>query len=1124
MAVPRARQRRSRSWLARVSAALVVTAGVTVLAPGAPAQAETRPVITSVSDVVAQDPKEEGTGPTFVINGYGFGNTPPTITESPTFEGSAGVGDSALGVWANTANLHIEDEGTFATDDIGFYHPDADVNSCYLTIGKWTDTQIIVMLDDADVFGACSAIDDDDAMRVMVWSTDDGGRYGVSPDSGWFDVGDVVPLGFRATVDAVSPANGPVGGGTFRSDGTIDPQGTITVHGDRFDQATVVWFGDGGYSGGIAVARCGSGQDPATSDCFTSTNNAITVRPPRASANEAKGVYMSIATEGGTSHLDCSTVYTCDGGVYYYQSPSEVLGSINEDIDLAYPNTTFGVEGAVDLGESTCPGSAPSGLNEITYSITATSSAGKLNIKADPYTSTNTGLDLLSSMYVPTVLTISEAVELDVTLEGSISGCVAIPLLGGKFGGDGANLSGGLFMMIGGNLKGSYTYHVVINRGTVELVAGYVPGGVAGADILKEDCVDEDDEPAPCLETSHEFTASGNVIFSPLWLDLSAELGPFTFAAGAGISLAGTVQASTDPANSGYEICYGGTYVFKAELDADIATFLVENAGAFWGPFHLAGNNPALCALGEIEEDLSPTEVGLEAGEPEYDSEGSTIVYSASVDPGEAEGTFDFYSNGEKIADCAAVEIVDGAATCSVSYDGTGKFKIEVVYSGDRTHLAGSASLDQTVTRLDQVITFALPDTGVVGTREPLTATGGDSGEDVVYSVPSTSVGVCRLAYDDEGAPQISFTNVGVCSVVAKQGGNGGYKAATPVTETVTVSKGSQSITFTPPTGVVTGGSTVLDALAETTPAYDVAPASAEVCELVEDGDATALVYLAAGVCTLEITAPEDARFTGASQAYDVTVGEAPTTTTVSVDEDGLRAEVAPLAPTAAGGDLPTSDAIAPLTGEVRFTVDGTEEYLATLEDGVATVELDLAGDGEHVVEAEYLEESDPNYAASDDSTDRSAPLIESTLTSARPISASGWYLSPVTITTTCTATTAPLSTDCPAPLTLSATKVYPDLVRTVEASDGGVGTEIIRGLQIDLVGPRVNFVVRNKADEPVRVRVRDQGSGVETAETTVTRVKIRKKRFVDVYKTVATDVAGNTTITRFRYKVPATR
>ncbi len=70
-------------------------------------------------------------------------------------------------------------------------------------------------------------------------------------------------------------------------------------------------------------------------------------------------------------------------------------------------------------------------------------------------------------------------------------------------------------------------------------------------------------------------------------------------------------------------------------------------------------------------------------------------------------------------------------------------------------------------------------------------ATGGASGNPLVF----TSSGVCT----NSGATYTMTSGTGTCSVIANQGDNGNYAAATRVTETVTAAPLGQTITFTVP-------------------------------------------------------------------------------------------------------------------------------------------------------------------------------------------------------------------------------------------------------------------------------------------------------------------------------------
>ena len=86
-----------------------------------------------------------------------------------------------------------------------------------------------------------------------------------------------------------------------------------------------------------------------------------------------------------------------------------------------------------------------------------------------------------------------------------------------------------------------------------------------------------------------------------------------------------------------------------------------------------------------------------------------------------------------------------------------------------------------------QSITFAAPASGTVGHATTLTATGGGSGNPVVFSLDSESAaGVCQLS-GTNGAV-VSYTGVGKCVIDANQAGNASFHAANPVQQTIPVS------------------------------------------------------------------------------------------------------------------------------------------------------------------------------------------------------------------------------------------------------------------------------------------------------------------------------------------------
>jgi hypothetical protein len=90
------------------------------------------------------------------------------------------------------------------------------------------------------------------------------------------------------------------------------------------------------------------------------------------------------------------------------------------------------------------------------------------------------------------------------------------------------------------------------------------------------------------------------------------------------------------------------------------------------------------------------------------------------------------------------------------------------------------------VTQGSQTITFPSPGPGIVGQNATLTATGGASGNPVVFSVDASSgAGVCSVS--GSNGSTVSYLAAGTCVIDANQAAGNGYAAAPQVQQTVTV-------------------------------------------------------------------------------------------------------------------------------------------------------------------------------------------------------------------------------------------------------------------------------------------------------------------------------------------------
>ncbi|WP_298627391.1 hypothetical protein, partial [uncultured Legionella sp.] len=107
-------------------------------------------------------------------------------------------------------------------------------------------------------------------------------------------------------------------------------------------------------------------------------------------------------------------------------------------------------------------------------------------------------------------------------------------------------------------------------------------------------------------------------------------------------------------------------------------------------------------------------------------------------------------------------------------------------------HAAPQVQQTMTVSKQSQTITFSstLPSTPIVADTYNVTATA-SSGLAVDITVDASSSSVCSIS-----GGTVTFNTTGTCIVNANQPGNTQYHAAPQVQQTMTVSKQSQTITF----------------------------------------------------------------------------------------------------------------------------------------------------------------------------------------------------------------------------------------------------------------------------------------------------------------------------------------
>ncbi len=227
---------------------------------------------------------------------------------------------------------------------------------------------------------------------------------------------------------------------------------------------------------------------------------------------------------------------------------------------------------------------------------------------------------------------------------------------------------------------------------------------------------------------------------------------------------------------------------------------------------------------------------------------------------------------------------------------GTSTFTVEVTDSSTPTPKTVTKSLSLTVTEstsapTPQSITFTAPSSGTVGGTATLSATGGGSGNPVVFSVDSSSgAGVCAVS-GTNGAT-LTYTAAGSCVIDANQAGSASYGAAPQVQRTIAVGEAAQSISFTAPSSGTVGGTATLSAKgggSGNPVVFSVASSSGKGVCAASGTNGTKLTYTAVGSCVIDANQAGSANYLAAPQvAKTIAVGKAATRTSLTLSSSSV--------------------------------------------------------------------------------------------------------------------------------------------------------------------------------------------------------------------------------------------
>jgi hypothetical protein len=297
---------------------------------------------------------------------------------------------------------------------------------------------------------------------------------------------------------------------------------------------------------------------------------------------------------------------------------------------------------------------------------------------------------------------------------------------------------------------------------------------------------------------------------------------------------------------------------------------------------------------------------------------GPTYTPAATASSGLAVAiTLDSSSTGCTLA--GGVVSFTAAGTCVIDFNQGGNGDYNAAGEKQQSIMVTAATkTPQTIT-----ITSTAPTGATVGGPTYTPTATASSGLAVAITLDSTSTG-CTLA-----GGVVSFTAVGTCVIDFNQGGNGTYAAAPPKQQSITVGKGSQTITFTTtaPTSATIGTTYTPAASASSGLAVTITvdSSSSSVCSITSG----VVKFNAAGSCTIDANQGGNANYNAAPQAQQkVTVTSAKQNQTITFTSS------APSAATVGGATYtPTAKATSGLT----VTITSATTSVCTISSGVVT-------------------------------------------------------------------------------------------------------------------------------------------------------------------------------------------
>lgn len=292
-----------------------------------------------------------------------------------------------------------------------------------------------------------------------------------------------------------------------------------------------------------------------------------------------------------------------------------------------------------------------------------------------------------------------------------------------------------------------------------------------------------------------------------------------------------------------------GRFSGTASLPAGITRLRLE----YDGDSNFTAANSSLSVNLTVGSTLSTTT--LTASKPSLQIN-EAVTLTATVTPASATGSVAFSDGATAL--CAGAPVTNGIATCATALAANGTRSLTAKYFGNMDYASSTGILSIDVQgRQAQSITFNRPADAPLGSGAvTLTA---NASSNLAVTFASTTSGVCTVA-----GSTVTLVGAGLCAITASQAGDSQWLAAPDVVQSFNVGKAGQTITFTPPTGIVfrVGATVALNATASSGLAVTFTSTTVAVCSV---SGSTATIA-AIGTCTIRAAQIGNATYSAASE------------------------------------------------------------------------------------------------------------------------------------------------------------------------------------------------------------------------------------------------------------------